>query len=88
MFGVIKVQTTEEVIFLLGWFGLLGFQQVFVQFSKDRLEYVRRTFHRFNFTLFGSKTILLFVDGDCWFSYHVHEPLQDRNFTFECLQSC
>lgn len=40
MFGVIKVQTTEDVIFLLGWFGILGFLQIFVQFSKDRLEYV------------------------------------------------
>ena len=40
MFGVIKVQTPEDVMLLLGWFGLLGFLQVFVQFSKDRLEYV------------------------------------------------
>lgn len=40
MFGVIKVQTAEDVILLLGWFGVLGFLQIFVQFSKDRLEYV------------------------------------------------
>lgn len=40
MFGVIKVQTPEDVMLLLGWFGLLGFLQIFVQFSKDRLEYV------------------------------------------------
>lgn len=40
MFGVIKVQTPEDVMLLLGWFGLLGFLQIFVQFSKDRLEYM------------------------------------------------
>lgn len=40
MFGVIKVQTAEDVMLLLGWFGILGFLQIFVQFSKDRLEYV------------------------------------------------
>lgn len=40
MFGIIKVQTAEDVILLLGWFGVLGFLQIFVQFSKDRLEYV------------------------------------------------
>lgn len=88
MFGVIKVQTTEEVIFLLGWFGLLGFQQVFVQFSKDRLEYVSKISHWLNFSGQDFKSISFSVDGDCWFPYHVYEPLQNRRFTIERVQSC
>lgn len=40
VFGVMNVQTMEEVVWWVGWFTVLGFFQLLTQLSKDRFEYV------------------------------------------------
>lgn len=40
IFGVMNVQTMEEVVLWVGWFTCLGFLHLLVQLSKDRFEYL------------------------------------------------
>jgi len=42
VFGVMNVQTMEEVVWWVGWFTVLGFFQLLTQLSKDRFEYVSK----------------------------------------------
>ena len=41
VFGVMNVQTMEEVVLWVAWFTVLGFFHLLTQLSKDRFEYVR-----------------------------------------------
>lgn len=40
VFGVMNVQTMEEVVLWVAWFTVLGFFHLLTQLSKDRFEYV------------------------------------------------
>lgn len=40
IFGVMNVQTLEEVVSWVAWFTILGFFTLLTQLSKDRFEYV------------------------------------------------
>ncbi|KAL8566315.1 hypothetical protein ACOMHN_050433 [Nucella lapillus] len=40
IFGVMNVQTMEEVVLWVAWFTCLGFLHLLVQLSKDRFEYL------------------------------------------------
>lgn len=40
VFGVMNVQTMEEVVLWVAWFTVLGFYHLLTQLSKDRFEYV------------------------------------------------
>lgn len=40
IFGVMNVQTMEEVVLWVAWFTVLGFFHLLTQLSKDRFEYV------------------------------------------------
>lgn len=40
VFGVLNVQTLEEMIFWLAWFATFAFLHAFAQLSKDRFEYL------------------------------------------------
>ena len=40
IFGVMNVQTMEEVVLWCAWFTILGFLHLLSQLSKDRFEYV------------------------------------------------
>lgn len=41
IFGVLNVQTVEEVVMWCLWFAVLVFMHLMVQLCKDRFEYVR-----------------------------------------------
>lgn len=40
IFGVMNVQTMEEVVLWVAWFSVLGFFHLLTQLCKDRFEYV------------------------------------------------
>jgi len=40
VFGVMNVQTMEEVVRWVAWFTVLGFFHLLTQLAKDRFEYV------------------------------------------------
>nr|XP_054774349.1 E3 ubiquitin-protein ligase AMFR-like [Lytechinus pictus] len=40
VFGVLNVQTLEELVLWVGWFAILAFLHGFAQLSKDRFEYL------------------------------------------------
>ena len=40
IFGVMNVQTLEEVVSWVAWFTILGFFTLLTQLAKDRFEYV------------------------------------------------
>ncbi|XP_052251704.1 E3 ubiquitin-protein ligase AMFR-like isoform X2 [Dreissena polymorpha] len=40
VFGVMNVQTMEEVVLWVAWFTILGFYHLLTQLAKDRFEYV------------------------------------------------
>ena len=45
IFGVMNVQTLEEVVSWVAWFTILGFFTLLTQLSKDRFEYVSGQFY-------------------------------------------
>lgn len=58
IFGVLNVQTVEEVVMWCLWFSALVFLHLMVQLCKDRFEYVSMGSEHFNF---NSSWLLLFL---------------------------
>lgn len=62
IFGVLNVQTVEEVVMWCLWFAVLVFLHLIVQLCKDRFEYVS---HELKLEKYNLHNVTKVCSGDC-----------------------
>lgn len=65
IFGVLNVQTVDEVVMWCLWFSALVFLHLMVQLCKDRFEYVSTLNHHIYSYVLGLSPVISIPDESC-----------------------